>query len=73
MKIIGIDLAWQSERNTTALAVGELHDGCLHITKIHDSLASLNDVMDVIDSQGTIIARHVYYVAGMMRVPVTSR
>jgi len=28
MKIIGIDLAWQSERNTTALAVEELRDGC---------------------------------------------
>ncbi len=54
MKIIGIDLAWQSEWNTTALAVGELHDGCLHITEIHDSLASLNDVMDVIESQGDV-------------------
>jgi predicted RNase H-like nuclease len=50
MRIIGIDLAWQSERNTTALAVGELHDGCLRITKIYDSLASLNDVTGVIES-----------------------
>lgn len=54
MKIIGIDLAWQSERNTTALAVGELLNGCLHISEIYDSLASLNDIVAVMESQGTI-------------------
>ena len=54
MKIIGIDLAWKSERNTTALAVGELRDGCLLITEIHDSLASLNDVTEVIENQSDV-------------------
>lgn len=52
MKIIGIDLAWQSERNTTALAVGELRDGCLRITEVHESLGSLSDVMEVMESHG---------------------
>ena len=54
MKIIGIDLAWQSERNTTGLAVGELRDSGLFITEVYDSITSLNGIMDVIESQGDI-------------------
>jgi predicted RNase H-like nuclease len=51
MKIIGIDLAWQSERNTTALAIGELHNGVLRISELYDSLAGLREIKDVIERQ----------------------
>ena len=46
MKIIGIDLAWQSETNTTALAVGNLTDGIFNISDVYASLTSLDSIKD---------------------------
>lgn len=51
MKIIGIDLAWQSEKNTTALAVGTLTDRSFHINNIYESLASLKAIKDTIKNE----------------------
>lgn len=54
MIIIGIDLAWQSEKNTTALAVGNLHGNSLRIKKIYGSLSSLQCVIDVIEKESDV-------------------
>jgi predicted RNase H-like nuclease len=45
MKIIGIDLAWKSENNTTGLAVGELSTTGLHISGVNNSLAGLDAIL----------------------------
>lgn len=51
MKIIGIDLAWQSETNTTALAVGNLTDGVFNISGVYESLSSLDSIKDTIKNE----------------------
>lgn len=55
MKIIGIDLAWQSEKNTTALAIGNLTSEGFHIRNTHDSLASLDDIIEMIKSEDNVL------------------
>ncbi len=52
--IAGIDLAWQSERNTTAVAVGEIRAGSLHLVAADDNLASLAAVQAALSSHGGI-------------------
>ena len=54
MKIIGIDLAWQSEKNTTALAIGDLTDNSFHIISIYESLASLESIKDTINNEKNV-------------------
>ena len=54
MKIIGIDLAWQSETNTTALAVGDLSDERFRISSIYDSLTSLESIIEMIKSEKNV-------------------
>ena len=54
MKIIGIDLAWQSENNTTALAIGNLTSNSLHISRIHESLNSLDDIIETIKNEDDV-------------------
>jgi len=54
MKIIGIDLAWQSEKNTTALAVGKLTKNNFHICSINESLASLYAIKDTIKNEDNV-------------------
>ena len=53
-KIIGIDLAWQSERNTTAVAVGELSKKSFRITKVHDSISSIESLIKVVNNESAI-------------------
>lgn len=48
MKIIGIDQAWQSERNTTGIAVGVLRDRHLFIDELHADIAGLDSIKSVI-------------------------
>ena len=59
LKIIGIDLAWQSERNTTPLAVGVLHRNHLLVEELHDALEGLDAIASVIaghaDARGIAI------------------
>jgi predicted RNase H-like nuclease len=55
-KIIGIDLAWQSERNTTAVAVGELSKKSFRITKVHDSISSIESLIKVVVNNESAIA-----------------
>lgn len=54
MKIIGIDLAWQSETNTTALAVGNLADEIFNISDVYASLTSLDSIKDTINNEQNV-------------------
>lgn len=54
MKIVGIDLAWQNEVNTTALAIGELEGNIFQISKIHQSLSSLGAIKNTINSEHNV-------------------
>lgn len=51
MKIIGIDLAWRPEKNTSALVVGELSHRKLSITRIEKALLGLDNVLAAIDTE----------------------
>ncbi|MEJ2309173.1 MAG: DUF429 domain-containing protein [Gammaproteobacteria bacterium] len=48
VKIIGIDLAWQSERNTTAVAIGVLREHRLVIEELHEALEGFDAILAVI-------------------------
>lgn len=54
MKIVGIDLAWQSENNTTALAIGGLHGGMFRIEIVYEALAGLDEIVDVVHQEGGV-------------------
>ena len=54
MKILGIDLAWKSERNTTAIAVGELSGKEFRIVNIDKSLSNLEAVKNIINIDPSI-------------------
>lgn len=44
MLLAGVDLAWQSEKNGTAVALGDLGDGVLTVLRVDDNLRSLEEV-----------------------------
>ncbi len=54
MKIVGIDLAWQSEANTTAIAVAQLDEEGVHISSVQESLAGLDAIIDAIDKEDNV-------------------
>lgn len=54
MKLVGFDLAWRSERNTTAAAFGDLNGRCLQLTDICPALSDLGEVKSVIQSEDTL-------------------
>ncbi len=54
MKIVGIDLAWQSEKNTTALAIGELEGNIFQICEIYHSLSSLDAIKNIINCEHNV-------------------
>ena len=41
MRLAGIDLAWKSEKNTTAVAIGALEGQSLHVDRIEPALHGL--------------------------------
>ncbi|MEW8624991.1 MAG: DUF429 domain-containing protein [Candidatus Thiodiazotropha sp.] len=45
-KLIGVDLAWHSDRNPTALAGGELVDGVLRLRTVEVALFPVNKLME---------------------------
>jgi predicted RNase H-like nuclease len=45
MLIAGVDLAWQSEKNGTSVALGELSDGVLSVSRVSDDLRSINEIL----------------------------
>ena len=48
MVLAGIDLAWQSEKNATAIASGELRDGSLNLTKVFQDLYGVKTVLKTV-------------------------
>ena len=54
MKLAGIDLAWKSETNTTAVVFGNLKGRHLGVTGIHPALKGLSELISVIDLEGEI-------------------
>jgi len=51
MRLVGFDLAWRSQRNTTAAAFGDLNGSCLQLTNICPALSDLGEVKLVIQSE----------------------
>lgn len=51
MRLAGFDLAWKSEKNTSALSFGELNGNCLRLTKIYPALRGLGELKSVIQSE----------------------
>lgn len=49
MKLIGIDLAWKTEKNTTAAASGSLINGHLQVHELSADLLGLNTILAWID------------------------
>jgi len=54
MKIAGIDLAWKSERNSTAASFGVLNGHVIHLTEVHPALASVDEVKKALDADTSI-------------------
>jgi len=50
MNLIGIDLAWQSDKNTSAAAVGELKVATLSIHALQEDLDSVDAIADLVCS-----------------------
>ena len=51
-RLAGVDLAWQPERNPSAVALGALHGPRLSVDAVTGSLLSLDEVMSAIDREG---------------------
>jgi len=47
--VIGVDLAWQSERNPSAIAVGRLENDAVEIIQVHKGIVGLNNILALID------------------------
>jgi predicted RNase H-like nuclease len=54
MVLAGIDLAWQSNKNPTAIACGEITHNVLSLTTIHPAVYGIESVLSVIN--GVIIS-----------------
>lgn len=48
MKLVGVDLAWQTARNTSAAAVGRLHDSRLTIDDLYEDLDGIAAVLNFV-------------------------
>jgi predicted RNase H-like nuclease len=48
MNLIGIDLAWQSEKNTSAAAVGQLDGNVLSIHDLREDLDSVESIVEFV-------------------------
>lgn len=51
MRIIGIDLAWQTEKNSSALAVGRLDRQQLHIESLVNTITGVDNILHFIEQQ----------------------
>lgn len=54
MKVVGIDLAWQSAKNTSAAAIGRLDGGTLAIEALRDDLESIDAIIAFATRQGDV-------------------
>ncbi|MCO7187434.1 MULTISPECIES: DUF429 domain-containing protein [unclassified Pseudoalteromonas] len=51
MKLMGLDLAWHSEKNPSAAAVGRLDNGVLSLEELEPALFGLGDILAFISNQ----------------------
>ncbi|MEZ9668510.1 DUF429 domain-containing protein [Vibrio breoganii] len=51
MKLAGIDLAWQGEKNPSAIAIGTLHGTHLTLDELEPVVYGMSAVLDIINSQ----------------------
>jgi predicted RNase H-like nuclease len=49
MVLAGIDLTWQSNKNPTAIACGEITHNVLSVTTIHPAVYGIESVLSVIN------------------------
>jgi len=55
MNLIGIDLAWQSEKNTSAAAVGKLDGNVLSIHELRKDLDSIGAIMEFVGGYPDVV------------------
>jgi predicted RNase H-like nuclease len=55
MKLSGIDLAWNSEQNTSAIATGELSGSTLSLMSLHPAVLGLDTVISIIEKENDIV------------------
>ena len=48
MKLCGIDLAWQSEKNPSAIASGSLEGNVLKVHRVHPAVYGINEVIKIV-------------------------
>lgn len=55
MKLAGIDLAWQCEKNTSAIAVGELSENTLFLEQVYPAVKGLGELTSIIESESDLV------------------
>jgi predicted RNase H-like nuclease len=55
MEIVGIDLAWQSENNTTALVVGDYSRTGIQITTACSKITGMKELIDIISKLNEVV------------------
>lgn len=55
MRLAGIDLAWKSDRNSTAVAIGELEDNRLRVERIEPNLRELNELEALFEGEDRLV------------------
>lgn len=59
MRLVGLDLAWQTNKNPSAMAVGELRQGGLHLIDVEPAIIGLDKILaqlsDIDQLQGVAI------------------
>lgn len=54
MKIAGIDLAWRSDKNTTAVAIGAQRGEVFRLEAVHEAIAGLDAIVELIEHAGEV-------------------
>lgn len=52
---MGIDLAWLSDKNSSAIAIGELTGKSFKINTVYQAVHSLDEIIEVIDNQANLV------------------
>ncbi|WP_395376724.1 DUF429 domain-containing protein [Marinicella sp. W31] len=51
MQLVGIDLAWMGERNSSGLACGVIQSNRLHVTEMHSGVLGLRAIKNILERQ----------------------
>lgn len=55
MRLAGIDIAWKSDKNSTAVAIGELEHKRLYIERIEPNLRGLNELESLFEVEDRLV------------------